>query len=191
MVTPDEHRSVMEHVLHLVGDPADGTGEIEKMLKANGIQNILDIVNLQRSIVNTFTYKDGKGEMELSKGHQTRLVILTHFNKSKRNSGTSFPVLDWLKVDQDEFDTFRLDYDENTYSIPCIVSDHNITENQNPSYNISGGTAAPQANTTDTFLTHDTLQQLDNLHQHDNLWQPVVWEGLFFFIKKKIVKHKY
>ena len=46
MVTADEHRSEMEHVLHLVGDPAHGTGGIETMLKANGIQNILDIVNL-------------------------------------------------------------------------------------------------------------------------------------------------
>ena len=59
MVTAEEHRSIMEHVLHLVGDPADGTGEIETMLKANGIQNIPDIVNLQRSVVSTFTYKAG------------------------------------------------------------------------------------------------------------------------------------
>ena len=66
----------MEHVLHLVGDPADGTGEIETILKANGIQNILDIINLQRSVVSTLTYKEGREKIELSKGHQTRLVIL-------------------------------------------------------------------------------------------------------------------
>ena len=147
MVTAEEHRSVMEHVLHLVGNPADGTGEIETMLKANGIQNILDIVNLQRSVVNMFTYKEGRETIELLKGDQTRLIILAHFNKFKRLSGTSFHVVGWLKVDQDEFDTFRLDYDENNYSIPCIVSDHNITENQNPSYNIYGEPPTPQANT--------------------------------------------
>ena len=43
MVTADEHKSVMEHALHLVGDPADGTGIIEKMFKAmaSGIYLIL------------------------------------------------------------------------------------------------------------------------------------------------------
>ena len=63
MVTADKQKSVMEHVLHLVGDPADGTGEIEKMLKANGIKNIFDIVNLQRSVVSMFTYKAGRDKI--------------------------------------------------------------------------------------------------------------------------------
>ena len=70
MVTAEEHKSVMEHALHLVGDPADGTGIIEKMFKANGIQNIFDIVNLQRSVVSTFTYKEGNKKIELPKRHQ-------------------------------------------------------------------------------------------------------------------------
>ena len=47
MVTSDEHESVMTHVLKLVGNPSDGTGEIEKTLKANGINTILDIFNLR------------------------------------------------------------------------------------------------------------------------------------------------
>ena len=56
MVTADKHRPVMKHVLHLVGDPDNGTGEIDKTLEANGINDILDIVNLQRSVVSTFIY---------------------------------------------------------------------------------------------------------------------------------------
>ena len=116
MVTAEEHKSVMEHALHLVGDPADGTGIIEKMFKANGIQNIFDIVNLQRSVVSTFTYKESNKKIELPKGHQTLLVILAHFNKFKRKDGASFKAIDWLAVDQDEFNTFRLDYDENDYT---------------------------------------------------------------------------
>ena len=116
MVTAEEHKSVMEHALHLVGDPADGTGIIEKMFKANGIQNIFDIVNLQRSVVSTFAYKESNKKIELPKGHQTLLVILAHFNKFKRKDGASFKAIDWLAVDQDEFNTFRLDYDENDYT---------------------------------------------------------------------------
>ena len=92
MVTADQHKSVMEHALHLVGDPTDGTGIIEKMCKANGIQNIFDIVNLQRFVASTFTYKDSNKKIELPKGHQTLLVILAHFNKFKRKDGASFVV---------------------------------------------------------------------------------------------------
>ena len=67
---------------------------IEKMFKANGIRNIFDIVNLQRSVVSTFTYKDGNKKIELPKGQQTLLVILAHFNKFKRKDGASFKVTD-------------------------------------------------------------------------------------------------
>ena len=116
MVTADKHKSVMEHALHLVGDPVNGTGIIEKVLKANGIQNIFDIINLQRSVVSTFTYKEGNKKIELLKGHKTLLVILAHFDKFKRKDGASFKVIDWVAVNQDEFDTFCLDYDENDYT---------------------------------------------------------------------------
>ena len=85
------------------------------MLKANGINTILDIVNLRQAIVSTLMYKDGNKKIELVKGHQTLLIIAAHFNKFKRKNGASFQVVDWLKVDQDEFDNFRLDYDENDY----------------------------------------------------------------------------
>ena len=60
MITADENRSIMEHVLHLIGNPVDGTGKIETMLKAYGIQNILDVVNFQRSVVSAFTNNEGK-----------------------------------------------------------------------------------------------------------------------------------
>ena len=90
MVTADKHRSVMKHVLCLVGDPDNGTGEIDKTLKANGINDILDIVNLQRSVVSTFIYKEGNKKIDLSKGHQTLLILLAHFNKFKRKNGASF-----------------------------------------------------------------------------------------------------
>ena len=49
----------MKHVLRLVGDPDNGTGEIDKTLKENDIKDILDIFNLQRSVVSTFIYKEG------------------------------------------------------------------------------------------------------------------------------------
>ena len=87
MVTADKHKSVMEHALHLVGDPADGTGIIEKMFKANGIRDIFDIVNLQRSVVSTFTYKDGNKKIELPKGYLTLLVILLILISSNARMG--------------------------------------------------------------------------------------------------------
>ena len=90
MVTADEHRSIMTHVLCLIGDPNNGTGEIDKMLKANGINDILDIVNLQCSVVSTFICKEGNKKIELSKGHQTLLILLAHFNKFKRKNWASF-----------------------------------------------------------------------------------------------------
>ena len=122
MVTADKQRSVMKHVLCLVGDPNDGTGEIDKTLKANGINDILDFVNLQRSVVSTFIYKEGNKKIDLSKGHQTLLIILAHFKKFKRKNVASFLLMDWLTVDQDEFNTFCLDYDENDYTLSTFAS---------------------------------------------------------------------
>ena len=90
MVTEDKHRYFMKHVFRLVGDPNNGTGEIDKTLKTNGINDILDIVNLQRSVVSTFIYKEGNKKIDLSKGHQTLLILLAHFNKFKRKNGTCF-----------------------------------------------------------------------------------------------------
>lgn len=115
MVTVDEHVSVLCHVLGLIGDPGDDTGQIDKTLRANDIKNILDVVNLKRPAVSTFFFKEGNKKIELSKGHQTLLIIVSHFNKSKRKDRVSFQVLDWLKVKQEEFDNFRLDYDEDNY----------------------------------------------------------------------------
>ena len=80
MVTSDEHVSVMTHVLKLVGDPSDGTGEIEKTLKANGINTVLDILNLGQAIVSTLMYKDGNKKIELVKGHQTLLITAADFS---------------------------------------------------------------------------------------------------------------
>ena len=91
----------MKHVLCLVGDSNNGNGEIDKTLKANVIKDFLDIVNLQRSVVSTFIYKEGNKKIDLSKGHQTLLILLTHFNKFKRKNGASFQEMDWLTVDQD------------------------------------------------------------------------------------------
>ena len=90
MVTAEKHRSIMKHVICFGGDPNNGTGEIDKTLKENGIKDIPDIVNLQRSVVSTFIYKEGNNKIDLLKGHQTLLILFAHFNTLKGKNGASF-----------------------------------------------------------------------------------------------------
>ena len=114
MVTAEEHKDVFAHVLKLIGESDDGTGEITKTLKDSNVNNILDLINL-KSRVEQLHYKTGKTKVELSTGHKNLLTILSHYHMTRRKNGASFRVLDWLQVDQEQFDEFRLDYDPNDY----------------------------------------------------------------------------
>ena len=114
MITMDEHRQVIDHVMRLINQPTDGSGEISKTLAANNVETIIDLVNL-RSTVHDIFYKVGSKKIELTAGHRNLLVIVSHYNMARRKNGATFRVLDWLTVDQDHFDEFRLDYDANDY----------------------------------------------------------------------------
>ena len=118
MVTAEEHKQVIDHVMSLINQPSDGSGEISKTLDANNVETIIDLVNL-RPRVDSLFYKVGNKKVDLTEGHKNLLIIVSHYNMAQSKNGASFRVLDWLKVDQDEFDEFLLDYDANDY-LPSV-----------------------------------------------------------------------
>ena len=133
MVTMDEHRQVIDHVMKLINQPTDGSGEISKILDANNVETILDVVNLI-SRVDTLLYKVENKKIELTMGHKNLLIILSHYNIARRRNGATFRVLDWLAVDQDQFDEFRLDYDASEYP-PSASTTYDSLDNKSSDNN--------------------------------------------------------
>ena len=113
MVTSSEHTQVYTHVMGLIGDSTDGSGKITKTLKVNGFLTILDICNMNKQMVKTLYYKVSKRKVELTIGHQNKIISIGLFNRQQRKNDTSFGILDWLNITQDNFDEFRHDYDPN------------------------------------------------------------------------------
>ena len=94
----------------LTKDGADGSGEIYKTLKINDISDIIGIFVLKWTKVEELKYKASSKTFSLSRGQKSMLCILSAYNKKNIRAGTPLKVMDWLKVTQDIFDDFRMEY---------------------------------------------------------------------------------
>ena len=115
--TRSEHNKIMTHLLDLIGDGENDC--IYKALKEHGLANtILDILSLDSTVIDSLTYPTDKGVLlSLNKGQQGMLKVVHAFNQSHVRSGTALAALDWLTIDNDTFDTFRISYNPYDYHL--------------------------------------------------------------------------
>ena len=115
--TRSEHSKIMTHLLDLIGDGENGC--VYKALKQHGLANtILDILSLDSTVIDSLTYPTDKGVLlSLNKGQQGMLKVVHAFNQSLVRSGTVLTVLDWLTIDHDTFDAFRISYNPYDYHL--------------------------------------------------------------------------
>ena len=170
MVTSSEHTQVYAHVMGLIGDPSEGSGEIAKTLKVNGILNILDICNLNKHMVEQLYYKVSNRKIELTIEQQSLVINIGLFMRHKRKNDASFGILNWLNVTQDDFDEFRLGYRLSDY-LPAtpeatnICHDHAIYDTADFAYNIDydpndhSPTASVPLSNSCSFNTESTVDQ--------------------------------
>ena len=114
-VTREKHTAIFLHVIDLIGEPADGSGSITTMLRANNINNIYDICDLSRDHIATLSCIVSDKKIKLTRGHQNLLKMIGNYQTSRRKTDRTFKELSWLSVDQEMFDEFRMDYDPNEY----------------------------------------------------------------------------
>ena len=110
VVSAETHEEVFLHAMGLMKDDADGSGEIYKTLNINDISDIIGIFVLKWTKVEELKYKTRSKTFSLSRAHKSMLDILSTYNKTNIRAGTPLKVMDWLKIAQDIFDDFRMEY---------------------------------------------------------------------------------
>ena len=84
--TTDEER-IFLHTMDLMNDGADGSGEICKTLKLNGITDIIGFFALTKAEIETLEYKDGCQTNSLNQGQRSMICILSVYNTSHIRAG--------------------------------------------------------------------------------------------------------
>ena len=117
-VSKDDQEKVFLHVMGLMKDGNDGSGEICKTLRRNGIEDIMGIFALTKQEIEDLEYKESNKKFRLLKGQHSMLCIISSFSTKHIRGGAPLKIMDWLMVTLAEFDDFRIIYNPAEYFPP-------------------------------------------------------------------------
>ena len=108
---------VFLHAMGLMKDGEDGSGEICKTLKRNGITDIIGIFALNKIEIEALDYKEKGKTSKLNRGQLSMICILSAYNTKHIRAGVPLKVLDWLTITHEMFDEFRILYNPAEYFV--------------------------------------------------------------------------
>ena len=117
-VSIEDYEKVFLHAMFLMKDGDNGSGEICKTLKRNGITDIIGIFGMSKSEIEGLEYKENKQTFKLNRGQLSMICILSAYNTNHIWAGVPLKVLEWLNVTQEMFDDFRIIYNPVEYFGP-------------------------------------------------------------------------
>ena len=102
----EDQERVFLHAMSLMRDGDNGSGEICKTLRLNGINDILGIFGLSKGEIEGLEYKENRQTFKLNRGQLSMICILSAYNTNHIQAGVPLKVLEWLNVTQEIFDDF-------------------------------------------------------------------------------------
>ena len=115
VVSNEDQEKVFHHVMGLMKDGDDGSGEIWKTLCRNGINDIMGIFALTKQEIEDLEYKENNKKFRLLKGQRSMLCIVSALNTKHVRDGTTLKIIDWLTITPEVFDDFRIIYNPAEY----------------------------------------------------------------------------
>ena len=103
----------------LMKDRDNGSGEICKTLKCNGITDIIGIFGMSKSKIEGLEYKENRQTFKLNQGQLGMICILSAYNTNHIQAGVPLKILEWLNVTQEMFDNFPIIYNPAEYFGPA------------------------------------------------------------------------
>ena len=122
VVSNNNREKVFHHVLGFMKDGDDGSGEICKTLRRNGITDIMGIFTLTKQEIEDLEYKENNRNFQLNRGQRNMICTISALNTRHKREGTPLKIMDWLKITKGDFDNFRITY--NPYEYFVITPDH-------------------------------------------------------------------
>ena len=101
-----------------MNDGDDGSGEICKTLRNNGLTEIEDIFALSNDQIDDLSYKENNKRFTLTLGQRNMLRILSAFNTNQIRSNKALEIKDWINITKDQFSQFRIIYNPADYLNP-------------------------------------------------------------------------
>ena len=100
----------------------DGSGEICKTLKKNGLTQIEEIFALSNDQIDDLSYKESSKKFTLTLAQRNMVRILSAFNTNHIRSGVPLKIMEWVHVTKDQFSEFRIIYNPADYLNPSTSS---------------------------------------------------------------------
>ena len=167
VVSDHDQEKVFHHVMGLMKDGDDGSGEICKTVRHNGINDIMGIFALTKQEIEDLEYKENNKKFQLLKGQCSILRIVSALNTKHIRGGTTLKIIDWLMITLEVFDTFRIIYPAE-YFLP--VPGTPSTSTTGTSLGVPSGAGVPSAASKDHALAQDFKRGI----KHDTTLFPML-----------------
>ena len=118
----EDQERVFLHAMSLMRDGDNGSGEICKTLRLNGINDILGIFGLSKGEIEGLEYKENRQTFKLNRGQLSMICVLSAYNTNHIRAGVPLKILEWLNITQEMFDDFRIIYNPADYFVPTSGS---------------------------------------------------------------------
>ena len=93
-ISTEDKRKVFLHAMHLMNDGDDGSGEICKTLKKNGLTQIEDIFSLSSNQIDDLSYKENNKKYSLNLAQKNMVRILLAFNTNHIRSNVPLEIME-------------------------------------------------------------------------------------------------
>ena len=103
-----EQEKVFLHAMHLMGDKSNRSGEIYKILKQNGINNVTGIFTLTKNEIIELTYSGKEESFQLNLGQCIKIETFIAFNINQIRAGQPLKEHEWINVTCEQFGEFQL-----------------------------------------------------------------------------------
>ena len=118
----EDQERVFLHAMSLMRDGDNGSGEICKTLRLNGINDILGIFGLSKGEIEGLEYKEDRQTFKLNRGQLSMICVLSAYNTNHIRAGVPLKILGWLNITQEMFDDFHIIYNPADYFVPTSGS---------------------------------------------------------------------
>ena len=132
-ISTEDKRKIFLHAMGLMNDGDDGSGEICKTLRKNGLTQIEDIFALSNDQIDDLSYKESNKKYGLTLGQRNMLSILYAFNNNHIHSNVPLEIKEWINITKDQFSQFRIIYNPADYLNPSTSNLAPSTSGSRPS----------------------------------------------------------
>ena len=101
VVSNEDQAKVSLRAMDLMKDGIDGSGDISKTLKHNGIHDIMGIFTLTEDNIEHLEYNKGEGTSKLNIGQRNVMCIILSYNTCHIWTGVPLKIMEWIIITQE------------------------------------------------------------------------------------------